>query len=66
MRRLLIATCIAAISACAPAFAGDSSACYTIQDADARTYCRAKAAGDSSICYAIHSSALRSQCLAGA
>lgn len=46
------------------AAAADASACYTINGADARAYCRAKAKEDPSICYNIQSSALRNQCLA--
>jgi len=46
------------------AMAADSSACYNIQDADARTYCLARARGESSQCYSIQRADLRSQCLA--
>ena len=57
---LLTTTC----TGVAPAFAADSSACYVIQDADARTYCLAKARHDVSQCYAIQRADLRAQCLA--
>lgn len=43
---------------------GQSSACYNIQDADARSYCLAKARGESSQCYTIQRADMRSQCLA--
>ena len=46
------------------ALAADSGACYSIQDADARTYCLARARGDASQCYSIQRADLRSQCLA--
>lgn len=47
------------------AFAGqDAGACYSIQDADARSYCIARARGESSQCYTIQRPDLRSQCLA--
>lgn len=44
--------------------AADSSACYSIGNADARAYCLAKAHRNSSGCYSIQSSDLRAQCLA--
>lgn len=44
--------------------AGQASACYSITDADARSYCIAKARGESSQCYTIQRADLRSQCLA--
>jgi len=46
------------------ASAADSSSCYNIADADARTYCLALAHNDPGRCYAIQDSALRSRCLA--
>lgn len=46
------------------ATAADSSACYSISNADARAYCIAKARNQSSACYSIQSSDARSQCLA--
>lgn len=48
------------------AFAGDSSACYSIQDADARNHCLAKARQQSSQCYAIQDSQRRAECQAEA
>lgn len=47
-----------------PARAGDTGACYTIGDADARTYCLARARGDAGMCYAIQRADLRSLCFA--
>ena len=44
--------------------AGQSSACYNIQDADARAYCLAKARGEPSQCYNVQRADLRSMCLA--
>jgi hypothetical protein len=44
--------------------ASDPGTCYTISDADARTYCLAKAHQDSSRCYAIQDSGKRAECLA--
>lgn len=46
------------------AFAGDSGACYSIQDADARAYCLARAKREPSLCYNVQRSDLRSMCLA--
>lgn len=45
------------------AHAADTSACYSIQDADARSYCLARARRDVSACYTIQRADLRSQCL---
>lgn len=42
----------------------DASACYTVGDADARTYCLARARRDASMCYAIQRADTRSLCLA--
>lgn len=42
----------------------DPGVCYTIKDADARSYCLAKAHVSSSYCYSINDSAKRSECLA--
>uniref|UniRef100_A0AAU6W1Z6 Uncharacterized protein n=1 Tax=Pseudomonas phage Touem01 TaxID=3138548 RepID=A0AAU6W1Z6_9VIRU len=44
--------------------AADSSSCYTINDADARSYCLAKTRHDTSACYTIQRADLRSMCLA--
>lgn len=41
-----------------------AGACYSINDPDARNYCRAKVRKDSSICYAIQRQDTRSMCLA--
>jgi len=46
------------------AFAGDSGACYNVQDADARTYCLARAKSEPAQCYNIQRADLRSMCLA--
>lgn len=45
-------------------FAGDASACYSVQDADARTMCLARAHREPGQCYSIQRADLRSQCLA--
>ncbi|MEL1090145.1 hypothetical protein [Pseudomonas sp. OB66] len=42
----------------------DTSSCYNIAEADARTYCLALAHNAPGRCYAIQDSALRSRCLA--
>lgn len=63
MRQIFYAF-ILLFSGCVPVFAADSSACYSIQDADSRNYCIAKARGQSSACYSIQDSSLRSMCLA--
>lgn len=57
---------VAALPAAHPgmARATDASTCYTIPDADARTFCLAKAHHDPGMCYAIQNTALRSECLA--
>lgn len=47
-----------------PARAEDAGTCYTISDADARTYCLARAHQDSGRCYAIQRPDMRAQCLA--
>lgn len=46
------------------AVAEDASTCYTISDADARTYCLARAHKDPARCYAVQRADLRAQCLA--
>ena len=38
--------------------------CYTLSDADARTYCQARERSDPGQCYAIQSADRRSACLA--
>ena len=43
--------------------ANDASVCYTVADADARTYCLARARGDRATCYSIQRSDLRAMCL---
>lgn len=48
----------------ATANAADTSSCYAISEADARTYCLALAHNDPGRCYAIQDSAMRSRCLA--
>lgn len=47
----------------APASA-DTATCYTIRDADARTYCLARERREPAQCYAVQRSDLRAQCLA--
>jgi hypothetical protein len=42
----------------------NTSACYNIQDADARTMCLARAHREPSQCYSIQRADLRQQCLA--
>lgn len=46
------------------AHAADASACYSISDADVRSYCIAKARHDASACYTIQRGDLRAQCQA--
>ncbi|MCU9530470.1 hypothetical protein [Pseudomonas mosselii] len=46
------------------ASAADTSSCYNIAAADARTYCLAVAHNDPGRCYAIQDSAMRNRCLA--
>lgn len=46
------------------AHAADSGACYTISDADARTYCLARAHREPAKCYSIQGADMRSMCLA--
>jgi len=68
-RRLLL-SCLLLFALCVSffgpifAFAGDSSACYNVADADARTYCLARAKREPSQCYSIQRPDMRSQCLA--
>lgn len=45
-------------------YASDSGACYSIQDADARSYCIARAKKEASHCYSIQNADMRSMCLA--
>lgn len=40
------------------------SACYNIQDADARAFCLARAHRNPSMCYSVQRADLRSMCLA--
>jgi hypothetical protein len=54
---------LAVVLVTAPARA-DTSACYTISDADARTACLARARRDASMCYSVQRSDLRALCLA--
>ena len=46
------------------AHAADAGACYTISDADARTYCLARAHREPATCYAILRPDMRAMCLA--
>ena len=41
-----------------------SSACYTIGNSDARSYCLARAHRDVSYCYSVRDATLRAMCLA--
>lgn len=43
--------------------AADSSACYNIQDSDARTMCLARAHREPAQCYSIQRADMRSMCL---
>ena len=64
MRSTILATLFLVSCSLQPAMAGDPGPCYSIQNADARTYCLARARGDASMCYAIQDSARRSECMA--
>lgn len=55
---------LAALMLATQAVAGDTSACYSIGNADMRNYCLAKAKNDRSICATIQSGDLRAQCMA--
>lgn len=46
------------------AHAADSSACYNVNDPDARAYCIAKSRNEPAACYSIKRAELRSMCLA--
>lgn len=46
--------------------AAQASACYNIQDADARTFCLARAHRDVGRCYSVQRADLRAMCLAEA
>lgn len=46
------------------AHASGAGACYSIQDADARSYCIARAKKEASHCYSIQNADMRSMCLA--
>ncbi len=48
----------------AAANAADTSSCYAIAEADARTYCLALVHNDPGRCYAIQDPAMRSRCIA--
>ena len=48
----------------AMAVANDTSACYSIQDSDARTLCLARAHREPGQCYSIRQADIRAQCLA--
>lgn len=50
--------------AATPAHAANTSACYSVGDADARAYCLAKAHREPSICYSIIRADMRAMCLA--
>lgn len=45
-------------------YASVSGACYSIQDADARSYCIARAKKEPAHCYSIQNADMRSMCLA--
>lgn len=45
-------------------YASDSGACYSIQNADARSYCIARAKKEPAHCYSIQGADLRAMCLA--
>ncbi len=44
--------------------AAGAGACYSINDADARTYCLAKAHHEPTQCYAVQNADMRAWCLA--
>lgn len=46
------------------AYASGSGACYSIQNADARSYCIARAKREPAHCYSIQNADMRSMCLA--
>jgi hypothetical protein len=54
----------AIIFAATSAYAANTGACYSIGDADARTYCLARAHREPAQCYSIQRADLRAQCLA--
>lgn len=60
--KIIAASFLALIASAAQA--SDSGACYTISDADARTYCLARARQQPSQCYAIQRADMRALCLA--
>lgn len=73
MKKLTLTSCVlipaAALAALlvisvGEAGAADSSACYSIGDADARTYCLARIHKEPSLCYAIQKPDARALCLA--
>ena len=45
-------------------YASDSGACYSIQNADARSYCIARAKKEPAHCYSIQNATMRAVCLA--
>lgn len=51
-------------SALAEAGRQQPSACYSIQDADARAFCLARAHRNPSMCYSVQRPDMRSMCLA--
>lgn len=55
---------VALVLASNSARAADTSACYNIPDADARTYCLARAHRQPGQCYNIQRADLRAQCFA--
>ena len=65
MKHFVLALCICyMLAVAAVAKAADAGACYTVQDADARTYCLARAHSEPAQCYAIQKADMRSKCLA--
>lgn len=56
--------CLLLLVSVIQAHAADSSACYSVSDADARGYCIARARHDRSACYTIQKADLRAQCQA--
>lgn len=61
-KRILLAV-LAMLYIVAPARAADASACYSIANMDARSFCIAKARKEPGMCYSIQRADLRAQCL---
>ncbi len=64
MNKLTIILAAVFLTLATGARASDASACYNVDDGDARSYCLAKARNEVSQCYDIQRADLRSLCLA--